>query len=78
MGKIESSELEKLNEIQNKLVNNYLDLGQLEYSSKVIETEIQKLFVVILNIKTEEDKIKKELNSKYGDVEINIETGEFK
>jgi len=78
MNKIESSELEKLKEIQNKLVNNYLDLGQLEYSSKVIETEIEKMFVIIKDIKIEEEKIKTELNSKYGDVEINIETGEFK
>jgi len=78
MNKIESSELEKLKKIQNKLVNNYLDLGQLEYSKKIIENEIQKSFDIIKNIKLEEEQIKTELNSKYGDVEIDIETGEFK
>ena len=78
MGKIESSELAKLNEIQSKLVNSFLDLGQLEYSKLKIDDEIEAIYTIINNIKKEEEKIKKELNSKYGDVEINMETGEFK
>lgn len=78
MGKIESSELAKLNEIQSKLVNSFLDLGQLEYSKLKIDDEIEATYIIINNIKKEEEKIKKELNSKYGDVEINMETGEFK
>lgn len=75
--KLTSEELEKLKnfQIQNNQITN--SLGQIEIQKQVLEN--QKIEVLQQFSKFQEDssKLSKELQEKYGNGNINIETGEF-
>jgi hypothetical protein len=67
---IETKELEKLQESQKKFAAIKHDLGQLE---------VQKhgLLHLWASIQEEENKFKKELEEKYGKININLEDGSY-
>ena len=70
MNKISATELTALQENISKLNQVHIELGRLENQKhKILHqiNEIESLF----------DELQKELEEKYGKVNINIETGEF-
>jgi|TARA_R100001510_G_C7623610_1_gene183919 hypothetical protein len=75
--KVTKQELESINTIkeqQNTLINN---LGLAEYQLKFLEQQKNDLMVELSKTEIELDKLSNNLKEKYGDVSINMETGEF-
>jgi len=70
MSKIKKEELESLQESQKKFAAIKHDLGQLE---------VQKhgLLHLWAGLQEEENKFKKELEEKYGKININLEDGSY-
>jgi hypothetical protein len=52
-------------------------LGQLNYQKTVVELQIAEQTEKIVDIRTREDRFFSDLKDKYGDVSININTGEI-
>ena len=74
MKKIKQEELTSLQSVQNDLKETSRLLGnlQLEY-----ETKKASLFNAFGELQSRRSKIIEDLKSKYGEVEINIDTGEI-
>ena len=70
----EIQSIQELNNRQNSLINS---LGQLEYQITLLENQKQNLKSRIEVIENENLQLGKTLNEKYGDININLETGEF-
>jgi len=68
--KLSEKELQTLKELQTKGNQLIFTLGQIEAQKASVFNQIQE-------IQSENDKIGKELQEKYGDGNINLETGEF-
>ena len=68
--KLSEKELQILKELQTRGNQLIFTLGQIEAQKTSIFNQIQE-------VQNENDKIGKELQEKYGDGNINLETGEF-
>lgn len=77
MAKITDDELQKLNFVKQDALEVASLLGELSYQKISLEIETEEQKKKIQQIKTRESQIFEELRSKYGNVSINIETGEF-
>lgn len=66
--KLTKEELENLVEVQQKLNNITLNLGNAELAKQVMFTEYSK-------VKVEFDAVAKELEEKYGQVNVNLTDG---
>jgi len=77
MGKITDEELKRLESVKNKVLEVASILGELNYQKIVIEDQIDQQKETIRGIKQEETNLFEELKSKYGNISINIQTGEF-
>jgi len=70
-------ELQQINLIKNDALEVASSLGQLQYQKITIELEQEELKARIKRIKQKENEVFEEIRSKYGNVSINIETGEI-
>jgi hypothetical protein len=77
MNKLESTELKQLQELQKKTENILMLLGQISYNEIILEEKKDNIKLDLKNIQDEEKTLKDYLILKYGDIEINIENGEF-
>lgn len=77
MGKITDQELQKINELKQQTMELVYSLGELEYQKISIEFLIDELKSKIKQQKDGETQLLSGLKNKYGNVNINIETGEF-
>ena len=77
MGKITDQELKDINNIKQEISQVVYTLGELEYQKVSIDLIIDELKVKIKDIKAKEAAVLNGLKDKYGNVNINIETGEF-
>ena len=70
MSKITKEELEKLNNLEQKIAAIKHDIGQLE---------LQKhgLLHAFVNVQEESNKLKKELEDEYGKIHINLKDGTY-
>lgn len=68
--KLSEKELQKLKELQTKGNELIFSLGQIEAQKASVFNQIQE-------VQEEQNKLGKELQGKYGDGNINLETGEF-
>jgi conjugal transfer/entry exclusion protein len=68
--KLSENELQKLKELQTKGNELIFSLGQIEAQKASIFSQLQE-------VQVENNKIGKELSEKYGDGNIDLETGEF-
>lgn len=75
--RLSDHELQLVNLIRQDSLEVASSLGQLHYQQAIIEDQIQKVKKQVLDIKTRESTLLKELQDKYGNVTINIETGEI-
>ena len=70
MSKITKEQLEKLNDLEQKIAAIKHDIGQLE---------LQKhgLMHAYVNVQEESNKLKKELEDEYGKININLKDGTY-
>lgn len=75
--KLTSEELEKLQKFQtqnNQITNS---LGQIEIQKQVLESQKIDILQQLSKLQEESSELSKELQEKYGNGSIDIETGEF-
>ena len=77
MEKLTAEELSKINLIKQDALEIASKLGELEFQKISIELKIDQQKKEIAALKMREESILEEITSKYGDVTINIETGEI-
>ena len=77
MEKLTTEELSKIKLIKQDALEIASKLGELEFQKISIELKIDEQKKEIAALKLREHSILEEITSKYGDVTINIETGEI-
>ena len=77
MKKLEERELQELQEIQRKLNDVVYALGNLELQMILNNLSKDDLKKEINNLKNQEKILTNNIQQKYGDGSINLETGEF-
>ena len=70
-------ELTKLQEIQNKTRNLVLELGEIDLIKIQIDQRHQIAKDYLFEIQDEENEFNESLNKKYGQIQLNPETGEI-
>jgi hypothetical protein len=77
MANITEDELKRVQLIKKEAIEIASTLGELEYQKISLDLLIDDQKDKIKQLKKEEEKLFVELRDKYGNVNINIETGEF-
>jgi hypothetical protein len=77
MGKITDTELQRIELLKKDALEVASALGELTYQKLSIELLIDEQKKKIKQIKDQEESLLQELKDKYGNVSINIETGDF-
>jgi hypothetical protein len=77
MEKITEDELARIELIKQDSLEVASILGELSYQKIVIDNQIDQQKAKIIDIKKQESVLFEELKSKYGNISINIETGEI-
>lgn len=77
MGKITDEEFKKIEELRKETNQAIYSLGEIEYQRTSLELVSSEVKAKVKDIKTREVTLLNELKEKYGNVSINIETGEF-
>jgi hypothetical protein len=77
MGKLTDTELQLVQLLKKDALEVASTVGELSYQKITLELLIEEEKKKIKDIKDREAKILGELKEKYGNVSINIETGEF-
>lgn len=77
MGKITETELQRIELLKKDALEVASALGELSYQKLSIELLIEEQKKRIKQIKDQEESLLQELKDKYGNVSINIETGDF-
>lgn len=75
--KVTEEELKQIKDIQEKQRDLITTLGVNEYQLKYYKEEKEVIFNEIKKVEQELSKLSEDLKKKYGDVTINMETGEF-
>ena len=82
--KLTEQELEKIAQMQTDYATITAQLGQLKIEQMLVRKQLQRLDELesnfeseYLKLQTTEQEFAKEIESKYGTGEINLETGEF-
>jgi hypothetical protein len=77
MKAIEKQELETLRELNKSFVELRGKLADLEIASRNVQTQKNMIFSDMDKLSTEFKSIEADLLEKYGNVKVNLETGEY-
>jgi chromosome segregation ATPase len=77
MKKLQQTELDKIKNIQSQFTNLLYSLGQIEFELEQITQQKSQILKEIEQLRKLEENFTKELKQKYGDVSLNLETGEI-
>jgi hypothetical protein len=77
MAKLTENELERLHQVRKDSLEIASALGELQYQKTVLELLMEDQKQKIKDLKKSETLLFEELKDKYGNININIETGEF-
>ena len=77
MSKVTETELKRIVAIKRDALDVASALGELQYQKEIIELQIDSQRQNIKDIRKQEDKLFLELKEQYGNISINIETGEY-
>ena len=77
MAKLTENELERLHQVRKDSLEIASALGELQYQKTVLELLMEDQKQKIKDLKKSEGLFFEELKGKYGNININIETGEF-
>lgn len=75
--KLQETELQELKDFQSQSENLIAQLGQLSFKKLQLEREEQYLKQQYTQIITSEAELSKKLKETYGDVQIDLKTGEI-
>lgn len=75
--KLTEKELDQLKEYQTKANEIVNTLGQIEIQKAILEGNSTSLISEMADLREKQNKLAKELQEKYGDGDINLDTGEF-
>jgi hypothetical protein len=75
--KLTQEEIDTLKSIQEANNNLMISFGQLEMTFQSLQLQKENLVGKLANLKNKETEIGTQLQEKYGNGNINIETGEF-
>jgi predicted transcriptional regulator len=75
--KLQETELQELKDFQSQSENLIAQLGQLSFKKLQLEREEQFLKQQYTQIITSEAELSKKLKKTYGDVQIDLKTGEI-
>ena len=75
--KLSQEELDTINQLQIQQNEIITSLGQLEYNIQLLELQKENLTEEIEKLKKTESKVGKDLNEKYGNGSIDLESGFF-
>lgn len=75
MKSIEKEELERLRDVNYKLHSLKNNIAEIEMSIRALELNKASVFTNIDELNVEFKSLEKELTEKYGNVSINLETG---
>ena len=74
---LQKEEIDSLLTIQNEQASLLNEFGQLEIQLQTLTLQKETLIKTLKDLQIKSQKLGKELQQKYGDGNINIETGEF-
>jgi len=74
---ITPEELQKVQSLQSKRDQLTIDFGYIEFKIQELELQKENLIEQLLQLKSEEIKVGKEFQEKYGEGSIDIAKGEF-
>jgi hypothetical protein len=77
MNKVTENELQRIAFIKKEALDIASALGELQYQKEIIELQIGSQREKIKDVRNQEDKLFVELRDNYGNISINIETGEY-
>ena len=77
MAKLTENELERLHQVRKDSLEIASALGELQYQKTVLDLLMEDQKQKIKDLKKSESVLFEELKDKYGNININIETGEF-
>jgi hypothetical protein len=72
-----TDELQSLKDFQTKRNQIINDFGIIEFQIQELKTQKEMLVKALANLKTEENKVSQELQDKYGEGNIDLNSGEF-
>jgi len=75
--KLTQEEIDTLKSIQEANNNLMVSFGQLEMTFQSLQLQKENLIKTLASLKNKETEIGTQLQEKYGNGNINIETGEF-
>ncbi len=75
--KISQEELDQLTQVKQKVTNLKSAMGNWVLKEESLKEERKQLSLLLQQIKNEELELTKQLNEKYGKVNISLVTGEF-
>lgn len=75
--KISQEELDQLTQVKQKVTNLKSAMGNWVLKEESLKEEREQLSLLLQQIKNEELELTKQLNEKYGKVNISLVTGEF-
>jgi hypothetical protein len=77
MPQVTDTELQKITLIKKDALEYASFLGELEYQKTLIEFDVDNVKSKIKLLREEESKLFSELKENYGNININLETGEY-
>lgn len=77
MNKVTENELQRIAFIKKEALDIASALGELQYQKEILDLQIQSQREKIKDVRSQEDKLFVELRDNYGNISINIETGEY-
>lgn len=77
MSKVTENELKRIVAIKRDSLEVASALGELQYQKEILELQIEAQRQNIKEIRKQEDKLFLELKEQYGNISINIETGDY-
>ena len=75
--KLTKEELESLKNNQAESSNLVFQLGQVDVQRSILEGQRSEVLSRLADLQENQNKLAQELQEKYGDGNINLETGEF-
>lgn len=75
--KLSQEELDNLKKIQSDSSNLIFNLGQVDVQRSLLEAQRDEILNKLADLQGEQNTLAKELQDKYGEGNINLETGEF-
>lgn len=75
--KITENELQRISFVKKEALDIASVLGELNYQKTLIELQIDAQKQRILELRKDEEKLFADLKENYGNISINLETGEY-